>query len=124
VCGARARWAAKPAGEAQRQLSGLCAAHGASVCVRRCPGPQALDRFRQQPQAVLVASDVAARGLDIPEVRAAVDGWLVGGWVVGAWVAVGMPARTHLTRLSPLMAQVAAVIHYQLPPSADTYIHR
>lgn len=37
-------------------------------------------------QAVLVASDVAARGLDVPAVE--------------------------------------TVIHYQLPASADTYIHR
>ncbi|KAL6755835.1 P-loop containing nucleoside triphosphate hydrolase protein [Haematococcus lacustris] len=47
---------------------------------------KALDRFKSDDQAVLVASDVAARGLDIPGVR--------------------------------------CVIHYQLPASADTYIHR
>ncbi|GIL99897.1 hypothetical protein Vretimale_4959, partial [Volvox reticuliferus] len=47
---------------------------------------KALDRFRADSQSVLVATDVAARGLDIPG--------------------------------------VATVIHYQLPASADTYIHR
>ncbi|GLI61466.1 hypothetical protein VaNZ11_003859, partial [Volvox africanus] len=47
---------------------------------------KALDRFRTDSQSVLVATDVAARGLDIPG--------------------------------------VATVIHYQLPASADTYIHR
>ncbi|GFR48029.1 hypothetical protein Agub_g9861, partial [Astrephomene gubernaculifera] len=47
---------------------------------------KALDRFRSNDQAVLVATDVAARGLDIPG--------------------------------------VTTVIHYQLPASADTYIHR
>ncbi|EFJ42527.1 hypothetical protein VOLCADRAFT_31081, partial [Volvox carteri f. nagariensis] len=47
---------------------------------------KALDRFRSQPQSVLVATDVAARGLDIPG--------------------------------------VTTVVHYQLPASADTYIHR
>jgi ATP-dependent RNA helicase DDX24/MAK5 len=45
-----------------------------------------LDRFKTMPDAVLLATDVAARGLDIP----AVD---------------------H-------------VVHYQLPRSADMYIHR
>ncbi|GFH07561.1 uncharacterized protein HaLaN_02380, partial [Haematococcus lacustris] len=33
---------------------------------------KALDRFKSDDQAVLVASDVAARGLDIPGVRCAV----------------------------------------------------
>ncbi|KAI8921608.1 P-loop containing nucleoside triphosphate hydrolase protein [Entophlyctis helioformis] len=47
---------------------------------------KSLDRFRESENAVLVASDVAARGLDIP----AVD---------------------H-------------VVHYQLPRSADVYVHR
>ncbi|KAI9209005.1 P-loop containing nucleoside triphosphate hydrolase protein [Polychytrium aggregatum] len=45
-----------------------------------------LDRFRDTPNAVLVASDVAARGLDIP--------------------------------------QVEHVVHYQLPRTADLYVHR
>jgi len=45
-----------------------------------------LDRFKSQPNAVLLATDVAARGLDVP----AVD---------------------H-------------VIHFQIPRTADTYIHR
>ncbi|KAL2918796.1 ATP-dependent RNA helicase [Polyrhizophydium stewartii] len=45
-----------------------------------------LDRFRATPNAVLVASDVASRGLDIPKVD-------------------------H-------------VVHYQLPRSADIYVHR
>jgi ATP-dependent RNA helicase DDX24/MAK5 len=47
---------------------------------------KALDRFRADESGVLVATDVAARGLHIPE--------------------------------------VASVIQYQLPPTADTYIHR
>eukprot|EP00892_Ulva_mutabilis_P007776 jgi/Ulvmu1/5370/UM022_0164.1 len=47
---------------------------------------KALSRFRADDTAVLVATDVAARGLDIPD--------------------------------------VGAVIQYQLPPTADTYIHR
>ncbi len=47
---------------------------------------QALDAFKANEQAVLVATDVAARGLDIRD--------------------------------------VACVIHYQMPASADTYIHR
>ncbi|EJU05616.1 P-loop containing nucleoside triphosphate hydrolase protein [Dacryopinax primogenitus] len=45
-----------------------------------------LERFKAAPDAVLVATDVAARGLDIPAVE-------------------------H-------------VIHYQIPRTADTYIHR
>lgn len=45
-----------------------------------------LDRFKSTPNSILLATDVAARGLDIP----AVD---------------------H-------------VIHYQIPRSADAYIHR
>ena len=45
-----------------------------------------LDRFRSNPNAILLATDVAARGLDIPEID-------------------------H-------------VIHYQIPRSADAYIHR
>lgn len=47
---------------------------------------QHLDKFRAAPQMVLVTSDVAARGLDLP----AVD----------------------------------EVIHYHLPPTADTFVHR
>lgn len=45
-----------------------------------------LDRFRSQPNSVLIATDVAARGLDIPHVD-------------------------H-------------VIHFNLPRSADAYVHR
>lgn len=45
-----------------------------------------LDRFKAEPRCVLLATDVAARGLDVPHVD-------------------------H-------------VIHYQLPRSADTYVHR
>jgi hypothetical protein len=48
--------------------------------------PQALDRFKANPHGILVATDVAARGLDIPD--------------------------------------VSLVLHYQLPASADVYIHR
>lgn len=45
-----------------------------------------LDRFQQRDNAVLIASDVAARGLDIPDVK--------------------------------------YVIHYQVPRTIETYIHR
>ncbi|GAA5952011.1 hypothetical protein JCM21900_000114 [Sporobolomyces salmonicolor] len=47
---------------------------------------KALDRFKSSPTAILLATDVAARGLDIPS--------------------------------------VSHVVHYQLPRSADTYVHR
>ncbi|KAJ6771455.1 RNA HELICASE [Salix koriyanagi] len=47
---------------------------------------QAIDRFRSNEHAILVATDVAARGLDIPGVR--------------------------------------TVVHYQLPHSAEVYVHR
>ncbi|CAI5521405.1 unnamed protein product, partial [Closterium sp. Naga37s-1] len=47
---------------------------------------KALDRFKQHPSGVLVATDVAARGLDVPEVR--------------------------------------LVVHYQLPHTAEGYVHR
>lgn len=47
---------------------------------------KAMDRFRENENCVLVATDVAARGLDIPGVR--------------------------------------TVIHYQLPHSAEIYVHR
>lgn len=47
---------------------------------------KAIDRFREDENGILVATDVAARGLDIPGVR--------------------------------------AVVHYQLPHSADVYVHR
>ncbi|OAY71963.1 DEAD-box ATP-dependent RNA helicase 13 [Ananas comosus] len=47
---------------------------------------KAIDRFRGNENGVLVATDVAARGLDIPHVR--------------------------------------TVVHYQLPHSAEVYIHR
>ncbi|PIA40092.1 hypothetical protein AQUCO_02500070v1 [Aquilegia coerulea] len=47
---------------------------------------KAIDRFRVNDNAVLIATDVAARGLDIPGVR--------------------------------------TVIHYQLPHSAEVYVHR
>ena len=45
-----------------------------------------LHRFRASPDSVLIATDIAARGLDIPSVD-------------------------H-------------VVHYQLPRSADVYVHR
>ena len=45
-----------------------------------------LERFKSTPNSVLLATDIAARGLDIPSVD-------------------------H-------------VIHYQIPRSADTYVHR
>ncbi|XP_021893702.1 DEAD-box ATP-dependent RNA helicase 13-like, partial [Carica papaya] len=47
---------------------------------------KAIDRFRANDHGILVATDVAARGLDIPGVR--------------------------------------SVIHYQLPHSAEVYVHR
>ncbi|KAJ7955505.1 DEAD-box ATP-dependent RNA helicase [Quillaja saponaria] len=47
---------------------------------------KAMDRFRENEHGILVATDVAARGLDIPGVR--------------------------------------TVVHYQLPHSADVYVHR
>jgi ATP-dependent RNA helicase DDX24/MAK5 len=47
---------------------------------------KSIERFTSNPTSILVASDIAARGLDIPNVQ-------------------------H-------------VIHYHLPRSADTYIHR
>lgn len=47
---------------------------------------KAIDRFRSNEHAILVATDVAARGLDIPGVR--------------------------------------TVVHYQLPHSAEVYVHR
>lgn len=34
---------------------------------------QALDRFKKEPNGVLVATDVAARGLDVPDVRCVVS---------------------------------------------------
>ncbi len=46
----------------------------------------ALDRFRSSPNGCLVATDVAARGLDVPGIR--------------------------------------TVIHYQVPPSVELYVHR
>lgn len=47
---------------------------------------KALDKFKSAPNAILLATDVAARGLDIPA--------------------------------------VSHVVHYQLPRSADVYVHR
>ncbi|KAK1591633.1 hypothetical protein Q3G72_010722 [Acer saccharum] len=47
---------------------------------------KAIDRFRASEHGILVATDVAARGLDIPDVR--------------------------------------TVVHYQLPHSAEVYVHR
>ena len=47
---------------------------------------KALDKFSSDPNAILIATDVAARGLDIKDVK--------------------------------------CVIHYQIPASADTYVHR
>ncbi|KAF3457525.1 hypothetical protein FNV43_RR02183 [Rhamnella rubrinervis] len=47
---------------------------------------KAIDRFRENEHGILVATDVAARGLDIPGVR--------------------------------------TVVHYQLPHSAEVYVHR
>eukprot|EP00198_Chlamydomonas_reinhardtii_P000631 XP_001689966.1 predicted protein [Chlamydomonas reinhardtii] len=76
---------------AVRRLGALLALLGLPVYALHAQQQQrqrlkALDRFRANPNGVLVATDVAARGLDIPN--------------------------------------VSTVVHYQIPPSADTYIHR
>lgn len=47
---------------------------------------KSLDRFKADENGVLIATDVAARGLDIPQVK--------------------------------------TVVHFQLPASADIYVHR
>jgi ATP-dependent RNA helicase DDX24/MAK5 len=60
-----------------------CALHAAQQQRQRLAS---LDRFKGHPNGCLVATDVAARGLDIPGVR--------------------------------------TVIHYQVPPSVELYVHR
>lgn len=74
-----------------RRVAALLKALGVNAQVLHAQQQQrqrlkALGRFRSDAASVLVATDVAARGLDIPD--------------------------------------VAMVIQYQLPPTADTYIHR
>ncbi|KMS98717.1 hypothetical protein BVRB_3g069650 [Beta vulgaris subsp. vulgaris] len=76
---------------ALRHVAALLRTLNVKVCVLHGEMQQrarlkALDRFRESKNGILVASDGAARGLDIPGVR--------------------------------------TVIHYQLPHSADVYVHR
>ncbi|KAG2727748.1 hypothetical protein I3760_01G172300 [Carya illinoinensis] len=76
---------------ALRHLSSLLRILGINVWTLHAQMQQrarlkALDRFRGNEHGILVATDVAARGLDIPGVR--------------------------------------TVVHYQLPHSADVYVHR
>eukprot|EP00268_Persea_americana_P017430 TRINITY_DN18394_c0_g2_i2.p1 TRINITY_DN18394_c0_g2~~TRINITY_DN18394_c0_g2_i2.p1 ORF type:complete len:826 (+),score=210.34 TRINITY_DN18394_c0_g2_i2:168-2645(+) len=76
---------------ALRRISSLLRILGISVWTLHAQMQQrarlkAIDRFRASEHGILVATDVAARGLDIPGVR--------------------------------------TVVHYQLPHSAEVYIHR
>ncbi|RWR81210.1 DEAD-box ATP-dependent RNA helicase 13 isoform X1 [Cinnamomum micranthum f. kanehirae] len=76
---------------ALRRISSLLRILGISVWTLHAQMQQrarlkAIDRFRASEHGILVATDVAARGLDIPGVR--------------------------------------TVIHYQLPHSAEVYVHR
>lgn len=61
-------------------------AHGLHAQMQQRQRLKNLDRFREGPASLLVTSDVAARGLDIPSVE--------------------------------------RIIHYHIPPSVDTFIHR
>ncbi|CAI9117993.1 OLC1v1019492C1 [Oldenlandia corymbosa var. corymbosa] len=76
---------------ALRHMSSLLRILEINVCTLHAQMQQrarlkAIDRFRANEHGVLVATDVAARGLDIPGIR--------------------------------------TVIHYQLPHSAEVYVHR
>ncbi|KAL8144415.1 hypothetical protein V2J09_017447 [Rumex salicifolius] len=74
-----------------RHISSILRILGINVCTLHAQMQQrarlkAMDRFRGNGNGILIATDVAARGLDIPGVR--------------------------------------TVIHYQLPHSAEVYVHR
>ncbi|GAB2282339.1 hypothetical protein Dimus_016885 [Dionaea muscipula] len=76
---------------AVRHVSSLLRILNVNVCNLHAQMQQrarlkAIDRFRENEHGILVATDVAARGLDIPGVR--------------------------------------TVVHYQLPHSAEVYVHR
>ncbi|XP_050218479.1 DEAD-box ATP-dependent RNA helicase 13 [Mercurialis annua] len=76
---------------ALRHISSILRILGVNVCTLHAQMQQrarlkAIDRFRSNEHCILVATDVAARGLDIPGVR--------------------------------------TVVHYQLPHSAEVYVHR
>ncbi|GAB4851389.1 hypothetical protein Ancab_030792 [Ancistrocladus abbreviatus] len=76
---------------ALRHVSSLLRILGINVCNLHAQMQQrarlkAIDRFRNNENGILLATDVAARGLDIPGVR--------------------------------------TVVHYQLPHSAEVYVHR
>ena len=69
-----------------------------------------LDKFSESDAGVLVATDVAARGLDIPDVRA------VRRTHASACPAPASRASADCVRLQ--------VVHYNVPPSVDAYVHR
>lgn len=75
-----------------------------------CPSAKAVDRFKAQEQAILVATDVAARGLDIKGVRCEP------GWCEGRTSG----SRTKLNLSAPAPCQVCD----PLPaPSLGRHVH-
>jgi len=98
---------------------------------------RALDRFRSDADAVLVASDVAARGLDVsvraPAPAAAQAHASPQGRrrTLGVLHTRARPRRARAARRASVTpagrarAQgVRCVVHYQVPASADVYVHR
>jgi ATP-dependent RNA helicase DDX24/MAK5 len=70
-----------------------------------------LDKFTENDAGVLVATDVAARGLDIPDVRAV--------------RCPPIPSRPSASASLPLfLTSPPQVVHYDVPPSVDAYVHR
>jgi ATP-dependent RNA helicase DDX24/MAK5 len=99
---------------------------------------RALDRFRSDADAVLVASDVAARGLDVTVRAPGLDPpgrtpCISAGAARGRRAARARPAAqgpggarsASVTPAGRARAQgVRCVVHYQVPASADVYVHR
>ncbi len=74
-----------------------------------------LDKFTECDAGVLVATDVAARGLDIPDVRA-----VRSRHPLTPPHSRAFAGRSRVLTLRPQRQ----VVHYNVPPSVDAYVHR
>ena len=105
--------------KAARRVDGLLRALGLPCRLLHAQQQQkqrlkSLEAFRTAPSSILVATDVAARGLDIPSVQVMSVRQSV------SWFAVERP----LISLPLHSSRVQAVLHYDIARSPQLYQHR